>query len=167
MSLTTQTKRTHQSTHSNGSTYPLPSLCSSLSSHNSSSKSLPPQQPHHPINDDVDNTNGQNVGGKADDKRQRKRWDDSQFAIDLCDDNYKPHGSHDQNNNNNNNTTSAHTTTLKILKSKLFQYPNTRHYSPTHHSSSSSNSSTSHKSSHSQISVKFTSLLRKIKSMKS
>lgn len=47
--------------------HPLPSLCSSISSYNSTKS----------ICDDTILPNN------------RKRWDDSQFAIDLCDDGYK------------------------------------------------------------------------------
>lgn len=129
MSFTTTTKKKHTSTHSNGSTYPLPSLCSSLSSHNSSSKSL--------------------------DNKQRKRWDDSQFAIDLCDDNAT--------------TTTTTTRTTKSLKDKILKSFHSNHEQKQQHNtrSPSNSSSLSSHSNSSQISVKFTLLLRKIKSMKS
>lgn len=142
----------HQSTHSNTSTYPLPSLCSSISSYNSSSKSLPLQKSNIICGENAEdvsalannnqsatNNNNNNNNNKNSEQQQqqqqRKRWDESQFAIELCDDSYKSICSHSNSN---------HSSTTKGLKDKL------------------RNSKLFHQS---QISGKLSSLLRKIKSL--
>ncbi len=63
-----------KSTHSH---HPLPSLCSSISSHNSSTKSI-----------SIDSTSS----------NRKKRWDESQLAIELCD-NYNNNTHHCKLNN--------------------------------------------------------------------
>lgn len=145
----------HQSTHSSSSTYPLPSLCSSISSNNSSSKSLPlPSKSNNIIcgqsAEDVSalvstvsrppNSQSSNSEQKQKQQQQRKRWDESQFAIELCDDSYKSVCSH----NNSNHSRSSSSSTTQGLKDKL------------------KNSKLFHQS---QISGKLSSLLRKIKSL--
>lgn len=133
----------HASTNSSD-LYPLPSLCSSISSCNSATTA-------------------------------RKRWDDSQFAIELCDDNLlaidtnkssSTHNSHSlkQKIINSSNklfhhtdsipaTTTATTTTATIAKSH-------RHSA---NSTNSSNSSTTSQSS--KLSTKVSSISRKLKNI--
>ncbi|KAL7326201.1 hypothetical protein PS15p_208576 [Mucor circinelloides] len=93
MSVTTTATKKHSSQNSHDSTT-LPSLCSSISSYNSSiSNTLTTQ------------------------KQPRKRWDDSQFAIELCDDHLltpKNSSNHSQKNEHSHRSTAA-----KNLKKKL------------------------------------------------
>lgn len=93
MSVTISTTKKHSSQNSHDSTT-LPSLCSSISSYNSS----------------LSNT-------IATQKQPRKRWDDSQFAIELCDDHLltpKSSSNHSQKNEHSHRSTTA-----KDLKKKL------------------------------------------------
>lgn len=93
MSVTTIATKKHSSQNSHDSTT-LPSLCSSISSYNSSiSNTLTTQ------------------------KQPRKRWDDSQFAIELCDDHLltpKNSSNHSQKNEHLHRSKAA-----KNLKKKL------------------------------------------------
>lgn len=93
MSVTTTTTKKHSSQNSHDSTT-LPSLCSSISSYNSSLSNTITTQ-----------------------KQPRKRWDDSQFAIELCDDHLltpKSSSNHSQKNEHSHRSTAA-----KNLKKKL------------------------------------------------
>ena len=125
-------KKTHISKGSNGSTYPLPSLCSSsMTSRNSSTKSLPLVQQQNGENDvfnaakKVSRQQMELSNHTKPTPKQKKRWDESQLAIELCDDSYKSIKS----------MSSTHTSrTAKSLKSKIF---NAKLFQPknTHHSS--------------------------------
>jgi hypothetical protein len=124
---TTIKKLSHSSKNSSDSTnsFPLPSLCSSISST----------------------------------KTTRKRWDDSQFAIELCDDNLVTIDI--------SNTSTSNSLKQKIINSsnKLFHL-HTNNTTPliiTHrHSSHSTNSSTSSTTSQSS---KLSSISRKLKNI--
>lgn len=71
----------HQSKGSDSSNYPLPSLCMTLSSANSSTKSLSLKNDDNSIIPD----------------NKARRWDDSQFALELAEDDVTKKVSKDKN----------------------------------------------------------------------
>lgn len=142
--VTKTTTKKHSSKNSHDSTT-LPSLCSSISSYNSTLSTTTTTQ-----------------------KQPRKRWDDSQFAIDLCDDHLlkiKSNSNYPQKNEHSHHSKTKYL--KKKLSIKIFGPSSTAATSPSSTTTDLETIATNHStiSLHSNRSNKISLSLKRLKSL--